>query len=166
MKIALIAAMDLNRLIGANGRMPWHLPADLRHFRRVTWGKPIIMGRRTHEAIGSALPGRVNIVVTRNPDYKAPGCVVVHNLSAALLASGAADQTFIIGGAEIYAACLPLAERIYLTELQAEFTGDAYFPALAANEWRETNRITVADDPTVDFSYRFLMLERYGSQTG
>ena len=168
MRLSMIVAMAENRVIGLDGGMPWHLPGDLRHFKEVTMGHPVIMGRKTYEAIGAALPGRANIVVTRNADFKAPDADVVHDLDAALEKAGAMaeiegrDEVFIIGGAEIYAQAMPEARRIYLTEVHAEPPGDAFFPALAEGEWRETARDGRDAEGPDRPAYSFVILEKTG----
>ena len=136
MQISLVVAMDRQRAIGVGGALPWHLPADLRHFREITMGKPIIMGRRTYESIGRALPGRRNIVVTRNRGWPVPsGCEVVYSLDDALALTASAAEVMIIGGAALYRCALPRTQRIYLTEVQAEVGGDVHFPPLAPGDW-------------------------------
>jgi len=115
MKLSLIVAMADNHVIGHNNRLPWHLPADLKHFRAITLGKPVLMGRKTWESIGRPLPGRTNIVITRNADYLAADCVVVHSLDEALRAAGSAAEVMVIGGAELYRQALPQADTLYLT---------------------------------------------------
>ncbi len=127
-EIVLVAAVAENGVIGQGGVMPWHLPADLAHFKRVTWGHPILMGRRTFEAIGRALPGRRNIVLTRDPDFSAPGIETASSLEQALERIGEAAQVMVIGGAELYRIALPLAQRIYLTRIHASPEGDTFFP--------------------------------------
>lgn len=160
MKISLVVAMDENRLIGARNRLPWRLPADLRHFKRVTMGHPIVMGRRTWESIGRALPGRTNIVMTRRSDYHAEGAVVVDSLDAAKAAAGECDELMIIGGARLYEQVLPEADRIYLTEIHAAFEGDTYFPELPHDEWACVSRRDCDGDDRNPFDYSFLVLER------
>lgn len=159
MKISLIVAMGENRAIGLAGRMPWHLPADLKRFRQITWGKPIIMGRRTHAAIGRPLPGRKNIVLSADRGYLAPGCTVVHDLDAALRAADG-DEAMIIGGAVLYGACLPKADRLYLTLIHREFAADTFFPEFDRNEWQEIERMDVDDDAEAGLSYSFLVFTR------
>lgn len=160
MIISLVVAMDRNRLIGRGNALPWHLPADLAHFKSVTMGKPIVMGRKTYESIGRPLPGRHNIVVSRNPDFSAPGCTVVASVEAALAAAGDAPEVMVIGGAQVYAEALPRAQRIYLTRVDAAFEGDAWFPALDAAVWRECHRTEHAPDDRNPYPYVFLVLER------
>ena len=160
MIISLIAAMDENRLIGADNTLPWRLPADLRFFKRVTMGKPILMGRKTFESIGRPLPGRQNIVVTRDPDYAAPGCTVAHSVDAALAAAGAAEEIMLIGGASFYAQLLPRAQRMYLTLIHHAFSGDAWFPAFDLAEWRELSREDHRADAENAWDYSFVGYER------
>ena len=141
--LALIAAHARDRVIGIDNRMPWHLPEDMKFFRETTRGKPVIMGRKTWESLPDAfrpLPGRVNIVVSRNAAYPAVGATVVGSLPDALTAAGNADIVFVMGGAELYRQALPIADRLYLTEIDADFTGDAFFPELAKDDWREAQR--------------------------
>jgi dihydrofolate reductase len=138
--LALIVAMARNRVIGHNGRLPWRLSADLQRFKALTMGHHIIMGRNTWESIGRPLPGRISLVVTRNEAYVAPGATVVKTVAEALALARDDSEAFVIGGSQIYRAALPLADRIYLTELKAEYPGDAFFPPLAAGEWRTLQR--------------------------
>lgn len=144
MKLALIVAAAANNVIGLENRLPWHLPQDLKYFKAKTNGKPIIMGRKTYESIGKPLPGRTNIVITRQPAWQAPeGVLVAHGLEEAVaLADLAAkqsdpppDEAFVIGGAEIYRSSLMRADRVYLTRIHKNFAGDTYFPELSAKEW-------------------------------
>jgi dihydrofolate reductase len=160
MRISMIVAMDRQGLIGAGGKLPWHLPADLRRFRQVTMGKPIIMGRRTHESIGRALPGRRNIVLTRQGDYRASGCRVVHSVDGALAAAGQADEVLVIGGAQIYRLFLARADRLYLTVVEAELEGDTFFPQLDPAEWRETWAEDRPADEANPFLLRFAIWDR------
>ncbi|MCG9065883.1 dihydrofolate reductase [Laribacter hongkongensis] len=136
--LALIAACARNGVIGLDNRMPWHLPEDLAYFKRVTLGKPVVMGRKTFESIGRPLPGRLNIVVTRNPGWQAAGVQVAHSLDAALALAAAAvpEEIMLIGGAELYRQALPQADVLYLTEIDAEFAGDAFFPEVDLARWR------------------------------
>ncbi|MGE0253178.1 MAG: dihydrofolate reductase [Alphaproteobacteria bacterium] len=143
MRLSLIAAVARNGVIGADGGLPWRIPADLRRFRALTMGKPVVMGRKTYVSIGRALPGRANIVLTRDPAFRADGVETAADLDTALTlarrraAEAGADEVFIIGGAEIYAAALPFADRLYLTEVDADIAGDAHFPAYARDGWRD-----------------------------
>jgi dihydrofolate reductase len=163
MKISLVAAMSLDRTIGLRGRLPWHLPADLERFRSITWGKPLLMGRATHESIGRALPGRRNIVLSGDGEYRAPGCEAARSWEEALSLAGKAEEVMVIGGASLYAHFLPLAQRFYLTLIHREFAGDVWFPAFDEGEWREVRREDVDDDGAVDFGYSFIVLERIGA---
>ncbi len=158
--LSIIVAMAKNRVIGRDNQLPWHLPADLRHFKQTTMGHPIIMGRKTYESIGRPLPGRQNIVITRNPDFQAEGCLVVHSLQEALAAVPEAEEVFIIGGASLYREALPLADRIYLTLVDAEVEGDTFFPELDASEWQEVRRETFAPDEKNPFGYAFIEFVR------
>jgi dihydrofolate reductase len=138
--ISIVAAVARNRVIGAGGRLPWRLPEDLKRFKQLTTGAPVIMGRKTHESIGRPLPGRRNIVVTRRRAASWEGCAVAHSLDEALALAGDAPQVFVIGGAELYAEALPRADRLYLTLIDAEFAGDAQFPEFDPAAWREVER--------------------------
>lgn len=157
---SLVIAQAANRVIGRDNRMPWHLPADLVHFKRITMGRPVVMGRKTWESIGRALPGRLNIVITRSADYAAPGATVVASLDAAYRAAGDVDEVFIIGGGQIYAEAMAHADRIYLTEISTEVVGDTYFPAIDRSQWQETLMGEHAPDEKNAHPLRFLLLER------
>jgi dihydrofolate reductase len=159
-RLSAIAAMDKNRLIGKDNQLPWHLPADLAHFKAITTGHPILMGRKTHESIGRPLPNRHNIVLTRDLSYEAEGITIVHSLDEALAACPDDDEIFIIGGAEIYRLALPRLQRLYLTFIDHAFTGDVYFPAWAANEWQEISREAHEADEKNAYGYAFVTLER------
>jgi len=150
-RIALIVARARNGVIGRAGRLPWHIPGELAHFKRSTMGHPIIMGRRTWESIGRPLPGRRNIVVSRDADYAAPGAEVATSLAAALGLCAAGDEAFVIGGADLYAQALPLAQRAIVTEIDADFDGDARFPALDPQQWCEIARAPGAGPPAHAF---------------
>ncbi|MBI3155086.1 MAG: dihydrofolate reductase [Burkholderiales bacterium] len=140
-RLSLIAALAANGIIGAGNALPWRLPEDLKRFKALTLGHPVIMGRKTFESIGRPLPGRRNLIVTRSAGYAAPGCETAGSLEAALAACrGTTDEVFVIGGAQLYAQALPLAQRLYLTEIAAEFPGDAHFPAFDKAAWRESAR--------------------------
>ncbi len=156
MIIALIAAMDRNRIIGHAGALPWHLPADLQWFKRHTMGHTLLMGRRTFEAISHPLPERRTIVVSRNPDYQATGCTVAADIPAAIAAAKPAEQLFICGGGEIYRQTLDLAERMYLTELDIDVTGDTFFPEFSADEFD----IIAQEQHSGPFNYRFSIFHR------
>lgn len=158
--LSLLAAVAANGVIGKDNALPWHLPADLKRFKALTLGHPIIMGRKTFQAIGRALPGRHNIVVTRQPDYRAPGCTVATSLAAALGCARDADEVFVIGGAELYRAALPLAERLYLTEIAAAFDGDARFPDYDRAAWHEVSREHQAAGVAAPFAFDFVRYDR------
>lgn len=158
MRIAIIAAMARHRVIGIRNTLPWHLPEDLRHFKRLTMGHHIIMGRKTFESIGRPLPGRTTVIITRDPGYRQAGCLVAASLDQALALCRGDEEVFFVGGAQIYAQALPLADRLYLTEIDAEFEGDAWFPAFDRDEWRETVREPHVSD--AGLSYAFVSLER------
>jgi len=152
-RIHIVAAVASNGIIGAQGKLPWRLPQDLQHFKRLTLGHPVIMGRRTWESLGKALPGRENIVVTRRRGYEAPGAAVASSLDAALALCAGEPIAFVIGGGELYAAALPLAAGLVLTEIHRAFEGDARFPTFDRAKWRETQREshTAADGMRFDF---------------
>lgn len=159
MILTLIVAVADNGVIGRDGGLPWRLPGDLAHFKATTMGKPIVMGRKTWESLGRPLPGRDNIVVTRDPAYVADGAAVAADLDAALAAAGDAGEVMIIGGAEIYALALPRADRIHLTRVHASPEGDTHFPDLDLDRWREVAR----EDHDADGdspAYSFVTLER------
>jgi len=158
--ISIIVAMDQNRVIGSDNALPWHLPADLKHFKAMTVGKPIIMGRKTWESLPGKLPGRTHIIITANPDYAVEGCVVVHSLEAALEAAGDALEVMIVGGAMLYQQALPLADRLYLTLVETQVEGDARFPEYNPSQWRELERQRHSSDEKNPFAYSFLTLSR------
>lgn len=166
MIISLIAAVAKNRVIGNRGQITWRLPADLKHFKMVTLGHPIIMGRRTYESIGRPLPERTNIVVTRDPKYRASGCVVVASLEDAFRAAGDAEEVFIIGGGEIYRQALPLAEKLYITSVEAEPEGDVFFPEINPDEWRIVSREDHLKDERNQYDYSFLVYEKSPEKSG
>jgi len=165
-KIAMIVAMDENGVIGREGALPWRLSSDLKLFKRLTMGKPMIMGRKTFQSIGKPLPGRDNIVITRNRGFEVAGADVAPNPDAALwLARGFArarstDEIMVIGGADIFAAFLPQTQRIYLTRVHANVTGDTYFPALPPEEWRTTLSEHYGAGARDDYAFTFTILDR------
>ncbi len=138
--LSLIVAVAHNNVIGINNTLPWHLPEDLKHFRALTTGHHIIMGRKTYESLGRLLPGRTTVIVTRNKDYKLEGALVAHSLEAAVDLCLNDDEAFVIGGAELYQDGLKLANQLYITEVDLEVTGDAFFPAIDQQLWQETSR--------------------------
>lgn len=159
-EVAIVVAMDRNHVIGREGGLPWHLPSDLRHFKRLTMGRPIIMGRRTHASIGRPLPDRDNIVVTRNPAYHAPGCRIAHSLDEALSLAADAPLACVIGGAALYREALPLASRIYLTEVHADAPGDVRFPHFDRARWCEVAREYHPADARNPYAHSFVELVR------
>lgn len=158
--ISLIAAVAENGAIGIGNRLPWHLPADLRHFKQLTINKPILMGRKTWESLPGLLPQRTHIVITRDPAYRAEDCVLVHSAEQAIAAAGDVPEIMVVGGAAIYADLLPLAQRMYLTRLHLSVDGDARFPAWSPEEWKEVSREDHGPDERNPLSYSFLQLER------
>jgi dihydrofolate reductase len=157
-RITLIAAVAANGIIGRDNRLPWHLPEDLKHFKALTMGHPMIMGRKTWESLPGRLPGRPHIVISRNPDYRAEGASVVTSLAAAVDAAGETDEVFVIGGAELYSQALAIADRLQLTEIAADFEGDTRFPAYDRAAWRESARETHRAAAGLD--YAFVTYER------
>jgi dihydrofolate reductase len=158
--ISLIVAASANNVIGVNGGLPWHLSDDLRRFKAITMGKPIVMGRKTYESIGRPLPGRQNIVITGQADFAASGCDVVPSAAAAVAAAGAASEIMVIGGGQIYALFLPLAQRVYLTRVEVELEGDVQFPALDPSLWRETSRQQHPAGDGNDYAVQYLTYAR------
>lgn len=159
-RITLIAAMAHHRVIGYNNQMPWHLPADLRHFKDCTLGKPVIMGRKTFDSIGKALPGRPNIIISRDPTLSREQCQIAHSIDEALALVTTAPEVMIIGGANLYAQMLPLASQLYLTFIDHEFVGDTFFPQWEASEWQIINREDFLKDEKNPYDYSFVTLER------
>jgi dihydrofolate reductase len=161
MQVSIVVAASTNDVIGVDGDLPWRLPDDLKRFKQLTVGKPIVMGRLTWESIGKPLPDRQNIVISRDPDFEAEGCHVVGSPELALALAGDADEIMVIGGGHIYRAFLPLADRIYLTRVDAEIEGDAKFPELDMDEWHLIASETHAADERHDHAYTMLQLERH-----
>jgi len=163
-RLTIIAALARNGVIGRANRMPWHLPEDLKRFKALTLGHPVVMGRKTFESIvaslGKPLPGRDNIVVTRSRDFAPTGCRVVHSFDEALAAAGAAVEVFVIGGAEIYALALPVADRLQLTEVASATDGDTYFPDFDRSVWREVSREPGSTAGPDGLRYDFVTYER------
>jgi dihydrofolate reductase len=159
-RVSIVVATDEHGGIGLEGRLPWHLPNDLKRFKALTMGKPIVMGRRTFDSIGRALPGRTNIVVSRQPGLRIDGCIVVPSLEAALEAAGEADEACVIGGAEIYRLALPLAETLHLTRVHATVGADTFFPGIDAAEWEEIAREECPADERHAYPYSFVTLRR------
>jgi len=167
MRIALIVAMSRNRVIGRNNKLPWYLPEDLKYFKRVTVGKPIIMGRKTFESIGRPLPGRLNIVVTRNAEWSAEGVTAVTDLDQAFARAEAqatidgVDEVMVIGGGHIYEAVLPRADRLYLTQVHAEVAGDAWFPVVDWDQWEEVSREDYSGNEKNPYDYSLVVFDRH-----
>jgi dihydrofolate reductase len=159
MIISMIAAMADNRIIGKDNQMPWHLPADFAWFKRCTMGKPVVMGRKTYESIGRPLPGRFNIVISRDASLTIEGVTTVTSIENALDVVGEVDEVMIIGGGAIYAACLPMANKLYVTHIEAEIEGDTQFPDWG-NEFKETYSEAYQADEKNAYSMRFTVLEK------
>lgn len=159
-RISIIVAMAQDRTIGINNTLPWRCPEDLKHFKALTMGHHMIMGRKTFDSIGKPLPGRTTVVVTRNPDLKIDGCIVTHSLHEAIKACTVDKEIFIVGGAELYSQALPLADTIYLTEIQQEIMGDAHFPNFNTSEWREIDREPHIQESPQPLVYHFVTYQR------
>lgn len=158
-RISLISALAQNRTIGIDNTLPWRLPEDLRHFKALTLGHHILMGRKTYESIGKPLPGRTTVIITRG-NYAAPeGVKIAHSLQEAIAICGADEEIFFVGGAQLYAQALPLADRLYLTEIQAEVEGDAWFPDYDRAQWREISRDRRTDE-AAGLEYHFVVYDR------
>lgn len=160
MKISLIVAKSKNNVIGKNNQLPWHLPADLKHFKEITMGKPIIMGRKTFESIGRPLPGRRNIVISRDKALSIPGCDIFHSIDDVFEAVKTEKEIMIIGGADLFSQCLSRADCIYLTVIDAEFDGDTFFVDLSAHEWKLISEEKFSADEKDKYAYSFLKYER------
>ncbi|MBL0009915.1 MAG: dihydrofolate reductase [Nitrosomonas sp.] len=163
-RLAILVAMARNRVIGWNNKLPWHLPADLKHFKFLTMGQTIVMGRKTYESIGKPLPGRTNIIITRQAGYEVPGAIVVSSIDNALLIceenSAINGEHFIIGGEKIYRQTLEICQRMYITEIQRDFEGDVFFPEFDPNEWEETQRDKQISENDANLEYHFVVLDR------
>lgn len=157
MIISLIAAIGRNKVIGRDNSLPWKLPEDMKRFKELTSGKPVIMGRKTFESIGKPLPNRKNIILTREKNYKVDDCVVVNSVDEALKAAKGSEEVMIIGGAQIYKEFLPIANKMYLTFIDEDFEGDAYFPEFDRKEWKEVSRENKKSD---NLKFSFVVLER------
>ena len=162
MKISIIVAMDRNGVIGKDGSLPWYLSSDLKHFKKITMGKPIVMGRKTHESIGRPLPGRENVVITSDKEYQAPGCTVLNSIECVFAKFRHIDEIMIMGGADLYKQLLAGADRIYLTEVHADLEGDTYFPEFDRESWEENERYDFRADEKNEYDYSFVILERAG----
>ena len=151
--LSLIVAHAANQVIGLNNTLPWHLPEDLKRFRALTIGHHIIMGRKTYESLGRLLPGRTTIIVTRNKQYQQDGALIAHSLQAALMLCATDDEPFVIGGAELYKEGLKQATKLYITEVHADFAGDAFFEQIDLNRWHETSRENHLSEKGLVFNY-------------
>jgi len=160
MQISFIVAMDEQGVIGINGTLPWRLSADLKHFKAITMGKPIVMGRKTHESIGRPLPGRENIIITRQHSYKADGCTVFNDIDSVLAYCSDKEEVMIMGGADLYGQLFPRASRIYLTQVNASVKGDACFPEFDRSDWEEVERREHQADANNEYPCSFLVLEK------
>jgi dihydrofolate reductase len=158
--LSLIVAVDENNLIGHNNQLPWHLPADLKYFKSVTMGKPIIMGRKTFDSIGKPLPGRKNIIITRNNNFKAAGCEVYTDINEAIKNCEFEEECFVIGGAELFRIALPLASKLYLTKIHLQFEGDTFFPAIENRIWKLTAADHHLKDEKNKYDYSFFIYSR------
>jgi dihydrofolate reductase len=158
--ICLVVAVSDNGIIGQGNKLPWHLPADLAHFKRITLGKPILMGRRTWESLPGLLPQRQHIVLTGDPNYRAEGCTLVGSLDQAVAAAGEAPELMVVGGAVLFAETLPLADRLYLTQVHAQVEGDVRFPPWEPADWEELSRIERPADERNPIPMTFLQLQR------
>jgi len=160
MLLSIIVAVAENNVIGKDNKLIWHLPADLRYFKMLTMGAPIIMGRKTFESIGKPLPGRTSIIITKNSDFKADGCMVVHSLEKAIIAAKGCDEAFIIGGEQIYRQAFDIADRIYLTRVFETFEGDSFFPVISSEHWQMTERKDNEADEKNKYRYSFITYMR------
>ena len=159
LRLNLIAALGQNGVIGVDNRLPWRLSEDLKHFKALTLGHPVLMGRKTFESLGRPLPGRRNIVITRNPECRLEGAEIAHSLEQALALCEGADEVFFIGGADLYRQALPLVQRLYLTEVDASPPGDAFFPSFDRARWRESARDRRRDEAS-GLEYAFVTYDR------
>ncbi len=162
-RVSVIAALARNRVIGIENRLPWRLPEDLTHFKALTLNHPILMGRKTFESLGRPLPGRTNVVITRNPTYKPDGCLVAASIPAAIALCQNTDEVFFIGGADLYAQAIPLADRLYLTEVDIDAMGDAWFPDYDKRAFREVSRESHTGEKGDALGFDFVVYERTGN---
>ncbi len=163
-RLSILVAMARNRVIGRNNNLPWYLPADLKHFKSLTMGHPIIMGRKTYESIGKPLPGRTNIIISHQPGYEVPGAIVVNSIEDAFLACKEVEtcdsESFIIGGENVFRQTIKLCQRMYVTEIQKYFEGDTFFPRFDINDWEEIRRDKYFSDSGDNMEYHFVVLNR------
>jgi dihydrofolate reductase len=160
MQLSIIVAMNKNQVIGKDGALPWHISSDLKNFKKITMGKPILMGRKTHESIGKPLPGRENIILTENKDYFSEGCVVKNTLDEALLYCEKVPEVMVMGGATLYEQTLNKAEKLYITEVVTSVDGDIFFPEYDRSQWLEISRDSFKADENNEYDYSFTVLER------
>lgn len=162
MVISQIVAASSNNVIGVNNRLPWHMPDDMNYFKNKTWGHYIVTGRRNYEAEGKALPARINLVLTRNQEYKLNDAIVVHHIEDAIetAKNGGENELFVVGGEEIYKLAMPYTDRIYLTRIHADFEGDTFYPQPDFNRWKEVSREDHKKDSENPYDYSFLVFER------
>lgn len=158
--LSLLVAMAKNRTIGLNNTLPWRIPEDLKHFKALTMGHHIVMGRKTYDSIGKPLPGRTTVVVSRSRGLEIPGCIVAHSLEKAMAACAGDDEVFVCGGAEIYAQALPLADTLYATEIQQNIEGDAHFPEFDRSVWQEVAREKHSQSEPQPLEYHFVVYQR------
>ena len=159
-RVSLIVAMAKNRVIGANNALPWHLPADLKRFKALTMGHHIVMGRKTYESIGKPLPGRTAVIVTRNQGYSVSGAIVASSLEAAFSACGNDEEVFVIGGEQLFRQALPIADRLYLTTVEADVAGDAFMPEIDFPAWREISSEFAPANEKNAYDLTFSVIER------
>ena len=160
MKLSIIVAMDKNRVIGKDGNLPWHISSDLKNFKKITMGKPILMGRKTHESIGEVLPGRENIILTKKRNYFVEGCIVKNDLDEVLSNFKKVSELIVMGGATLYEQTLDKAEKLYITEVRACIEGDIFFPEYDPDQWVEISRNSFEADENNEYDYSFTVLER------
>ena len=164
MKISAIVAMSQNHVIGKDNQLPWHLPADLKHFKKITMGHHILMGRKTFESIGCALPGRLNIIITHDKNFQANDCVIVHSIDEAILAAKESAEIFVIGGALLFQQMMPKIDRLYLTIIHADFDGDVFFPELNVAEWETISEEYCSSDSVNQYDYSFILKEKVAAE--
>tara|TARA_B100000953_G_scaffold240756_1_gene202415 strand:+ start:4417 stop:4902 length:486 start_codon:yes stop_codon:yes gene_type:complete len=160
MQLSIIVAMDKNRVIGKDGTLPWHISSDLKNFKKITMGKPILMGRKTHESIARPLPGRENIILTKNQNYFSEGCVVKNNLDEVFSHCEKVTELMVMGGATLYEQTLDKAEKLYVTEVRASIDGDTFFPEYDPDQWTEIAKDSFKADENNEYDYSFTVLER------
>jgi dihydrofolate reductase len=159
-KLSLIVAMAKNCTIGVNNTLPWRCPEDLKHFKTLTMGHHMIMGRKTFDSIGKPLPGRTTVVVTRNTDLSIAGCLIAHSLNEAIEACAGDEEIFIVGGAELYRQAVPVVDMLYITEIQQDVEGDAHFPEFDKSAWQEISREVRSQDTPQPLEYHFVTYRR------